>query len=187
MRSGEPSGPRRQAAVAPGTARPNDTRRDPVIAFGAMSRVRRVVLGLLLSALVAGCGIDTTSSPTPTPADFPDLASTLARRGVEIDDVVSGDAGCDDPVLIPTAIGFDASGLGLTTPVRLYLYIFRNRDAFERLRETVDVCAQRYVTDPETFESIDQSPYVLTGQGPWTPEFEAALRQGLEVAAGNGG
>jgi hypothetical protein len=43
------------------------------------------------------------------------------------------------------------------------------------------------VTDPETFESIDQSPYVLTGQGPWAPEFESTIRAGLAKAAGNGG
>ena len=58
---------------------------------------------------------------------------------------------------------------------------------FERLRSTVDDCARSFVTDPETFESIDQSPYVLAGQGPWAPAFEAALRAGLEAAAGNGG
>ena len=77
------------------------------------------------------------------------------------------------PSSIPTAISFDAAGEDQTTPVRLYLYIFRNRASFERLRTTVDDCARSYVTDPETFESIDQSPYVLTGQGPWAPGFEA--------------
>ena len=78
-------------------------------------------------------------------------------------------------------------GLDQATTVRLYLYIFRDRDAFERLRATVDACARSYVTDPETFESIDQSPFVLAGQGPWGQQFEAALRAGLLKAAGNGG
>ena len=31
-----------------------------------------------------------------------------------------------------------------------------------------------------------ESPYVLAGQGPWAPSFEAALREALEVAAGTG-
>ena len=150
--------------------------------------LRRVLLGLCLCALVVGgCGIVSTSPPAPTPADFSDLAIQLAQRGIVIDHVVSGDAGCDDPVLIPTSIAMDASGLGQTKPVRLYLYVFRTSEVFERLRSTVDECARSFVTDPESFESIDQSPYVLAGQGPWAPAFEAALREGLEVAAGNGG
>lgn len=148
----------------------------------------RVLVGLLLTALAcSGCGIVSTSPPEPTPADFPDLAIALTQRGLVIDHVVSGDAGCDDPVLVPTAIGLDASGLDQTKPVRLYLYIFRTSDVFERLRSTIDACARSFVTDAQSFESIDQSPYVLAGQGPWAPRFEAALRAGLEVAAGNGG
>ena len=43
------------------------------------------------------------------------------------------------------------------------------------------------MTDPETYESLEQSPFVIVGQGPWGPKFEAALRSGLEVAAGTGG
>ena len=78
---------------------------------------------------------------------------------------MSGDAGCDDPTLIPTAIGFDAAGLDQAEPVRIHLYIFRNRDSFERLRATVDACARSFVTDPETFETIEQSPFVVAGPG----------------------
>ena len=51
----------------------------------------------------------------------------------------------------------------------------------------MDDCARSFVTDPETYESIEQSPFVLVGQGPWGTRFEAALRGGLEVAAGTGG
>jgi hypothetical protein len=161
-----------------------------VLAFGPMSPTpaRRAPFGLLATAvLVAACGIVSTTPPAPTPADFPDLAIDLTQQGIVVDNVVAGDAGCTDPVLVPTAIGMDASGLGQSTPIRLYLYIFRTSQVFERLRSTVDVCARSFVTDPETFESIDESPYVLAGQGPWPPAFEAALRKGLEIAAGNGG
>jgi hypothetical protein len=69
----------------------------------------------------------------------------------------------------------------------MYVYIFSNREAFERLRATVDDCARNFVTDPETYESLEQSPFVIVGQGPWGPKFKAALRAGLEVAAGTGG
>jgi hypothetical protein len=91
-----------------------------------------------------------------------------------------------DPVLIPTAIGLDATGLDQDQRVRIYLYVFRNRASFEKLRASVDTCARDFVTDPDTFETIEQSPYVVAGQGPWAPEFEAAVRDAVAIAAGTG-
>ena len=139
-----------------------------------------------LAFALAGCGVVSTSAPAPTPADFQGIASEIVKRGVVIDRLVSGDAGCDDPTLNPTAIAFDASGLDQATPVRLYLYIFRNRTSYERLRGSIDGCARSFVTDPDTFESIESSPFVLAGQGPWAPEFKATLREALTVASGTG-
>jgi len=97
---------------------------------------------------------------------------------------VSGDAGCSDKVLAPTARSFDASGLDQTSTVRIYLYMFADRATYERLRTTVDACAASFVTDPQTYQSVEQSPFVMVGQGPWGQAFEAALRAGLIVAAG---
>ena len=154
-----------------------------------MSPTRPLALCFVLFAAVAvaACSFVETTPPAPTPADFQDTAIQLTRHGIALDRVVSGDAGCDDKVLAPTAIAFDASGLDQPTKVRMYLYIFRNRDAFERLRATIDDCARTFVTDPETYESLEQSPFVIVGQGPWGPKFKAALRATLEVAAGTGG
>ena len=149
-------------------------------------RPRFLQLAALVLVLVAACGRISIAEPEPTPADFLGIASELAKRGVVIDDVVSGDAGCQDPVLIPTAIGLTASGLDQAKPVRIYLYVFRNRDSFERLRATVDDCARSFVRDPETFETIEQSPFVVAAQGPWSSRFEDALREALKVAAGTG-
>ena len=42
------------------------------------------------------------------------------------------------------------------------------------------------MTDPETYDSIAQSPFVSPGQGPWAPQFEATLREVLETTAGSG-
>ena len=151
---------------------------------------RRPILAacLLLSAvIVAACGTISTTPPLPTPADFPGITAQLARQGVVVNHFVSGDAGCADPVLTPTAIAFDARGLDQADFVRIYIYIFRNREAFERLRASVDTCAASFVTDPDTLETAEESPFVLAGQGPWAPEFEQALRDGLAAAAGTGG
>jgi hypothetical protein len=150
--------------------------------------VRRWPAIVVLSALLfAGCGLVSRTPPPSGPADFPALDAQLAAVGIHVERVVSGDAGCEDPTLIPTAIGFDASGLDQASPVRIHLFIFRNRDAFERRRADVPSCAAAFVTDPDTFEQIEDSPYVAAGQGPWAPGFEAALRTGLAAAAGTGG
>ena len=144
-----------------------------------------LAIGLVV-LLVAACGVVSTSPPAPTPADFPGIAIELVKRGVVVEHPVSGDAGCSDRTLAPTAIGFDASGLDQAEVVRVYLYIFRNRAAFERLRASVDDCARNFITNPETYESIEDSPFVVAGQGPWGSRFKAALRDGLKVAAGTG-
>jgi hypothetical protein len=148
----------------------------------------RTISGALavLALIVAACGSVTITPPAPTPADITGIATELTTRGLTLGHLVSGDAGCEDPDLIPTAIGFDASGLDQPDPVRLRLYIFRNREAFERLRATVDMCARSYVNDPDGFESVEQSPYVLAAQGPWPAQFKAAIEEALEAAAGNG-
>ena len=159
-----------------------------------MASLRRVaappplllVVALAAALLVGACGSITTTAPAPTPADFQGLATELTKRAIAIDDLVGGDAGCDDKVLNPTAIGITANGLDQVEPVRIYLYIFRTRAAFERLRATIDGCARSFVTDPATFESVEQSPFVVAGQGPWAPRFEAAIREALLVAAGTG-
>jgi hypothetical protein len=149
-------------------------------------RLAAVPVFLAIAFVAAACGVLTTTPPAPTPADFQGIASEIVRRGIAIEHIVSGDAGCNDPVLNPTAIGLDASGLDQVETVRLYLYIFRNREVYERLRGAVDECARGFVTDPETFESIESSPFVLAGQGPWAPEFKAALRDALTEASGTG-
>ncbi len=97
--------------------------------FPAMSPIRLAVAALLMSALVAGCGVVSTTPPVPQPRPTSPTSPTACRASaIRIDHVVSGDAGCSDQELIPTAIGFDASGLDQASVVRLHLFIFRNHD-----------------------------------------------------------
>jgi hypothetical protein len=154
---------------------------------GGLRRARGFALLLATILLAAGCGTIAMTAPPATPTDFPGLAGRLNAAGIEVADWISGESGCDDADLRKTAIRFEASGLDQADPVTLYLYVFRNREAFERNREAVGPCAAQFVTDPETFEQVEQSPYVVAGQGPWAPDFEAALRRTLELAAGTGG
>jgi hypothetical protein len=148
-------------------------------------RARLVALGLAAVA-VAGCSVLVETPPPPTPADFQGIAGDMLQHGIEVDHVVSGDAGCDDPTLRQTAIALDAKGLDQATSTRVYVYIFRNRDVFERLRQTVDTCARAYVTDPSAYESLEVSPFVVAGPGPWAPDFRSAIRAAVTEAAGTG-
>ena len=185
--TGAPSGPVPRAAP---TGRLRHVHADGDSLRRVTHRLARI--GLLVSALVASvlvvsaCGVISTSAPAPTPADFQGIAEEFVTRGIVLDHLVSGDAGCADQKLTQTAIGFDASGLDQADVVRVRIFIFRDAEAYSRLRSTIDACAAAFVTDPSAFESIDDSPFVLAGQGPWAPEFKAALRQALDVAAGSG-
>ncbi len=115
----------------------------PDVHSAARPRARRLGLAvamLAIAALVAvGCSVlvDPTP-PSPTPADFGGIAAALVQAGIKVVHPVSGDAGCQDRVLGPTAISFEASGLDQATPVKIYTYLFADRATFERLRTTVD-------------------------------------------------
>jgi hypothetical protein len=150
---------------------------------------RRIALPCLLALafLLTGCAGVLQSPPVPDPEAFPGITGQLGRFGVEVLNWTSGEPGCDDPELSPTSIRFEAQGLDQASPVLLRIYIFRNREAWDRNLPDVDLCAAAWAEDPATFEMLQVSPYVLAGQGPWPPEFEAAIRQGIEEAAGNGG
>jgi hypothetical protein len=144
---------------------------------------------LLLAALflLSGCAAFRGATPEPTPLDFPGIAGQLALHGIEVGSPIAGDAGCTDATLIPTAIGFDAAGLDQAATVRVRVYIFRNRETYERRRPDVDACVAAWATDPATVEFVDASPYVVAIQGPVGARFKTALRESLTVAAGNGG
>lgn len=159
----------------------------PVLGPGRHQRRGAATLLLAVVALsTAACSALLEAAPTPTPQAFGGIVGELAREGVEAITWTSGDAGCDDPTLHPTAIRFDAQGLDQPTPVQLRIYIFRNREAWSRRLPDVESCVASWATDPETFEFVPMSPYVLAGQGPWPPQFERAIADGLAAAAGNG-
>lgn len=152
------------------------------------ARVDRALLALVavLAVAASGCQAIKVNAPEPTPLDFGGIAGDIALEGVTVGRPISGDAGCHDPNIIPTAVGFDVSGLGVSTPIRARVYIFRDRAAYERRRPDVDTCVAAYAADPATVEFIEASPYVLVVQGPIPDAFKTALRTGLTKAAGNG-
>jgi hypothetical protein len=157
---------------------------DPVSSVRPAPATRRLLVLWLVAVLVAGCAQVLETAPAPTPADFPGIAGQLGQRGITVDAVVSGDAGCPDAELARTAIRFSASGLDQDAPVHVRVYIFRDSATYDRRRETVDACARSFITDPDGLQMMDASPFVIVGQGPWGPRFTTALRDGLRSAAG---
>ncbi len=151
------------------------------------ARLGGAAISMALTLLLAGCAGILGSPPVPDPEPFPGITAQLGRFGVNVLTWTAGDAGCDDPTLSATAIRFEAQGLDQATPVLLRIYIFRNKEAWDRRLADVDSCAAAWTEDSATFELVQVSPYVLAGQGPWPPEFEAAIRQGIGAAAGSGG
>ena len=125
--------------------------------------------------------------PAPSPANFPSIAAQLAAAGITVTDQVSGDAGCKDSAarVRPRSASpprASTSRAGPDPPLHL-----------RRPRDLVRACElglglrPSFVTDPETYESVEPSPYVLAGQGPWGTQFRDTLRQVLTTAAGDGG
>ncbi len=147
-------------------------------------RTRSVVALATAMLLAAGCSGLAGTPPPPTPADFAGIVSFLSAEGIAVSGVKTGSAGCDDHDLVGPAISLDASGLDQSQPVPIHLYLFRNAAAYDRLRPAVDACAASYVTDPSTYESLDASPFVAAGQGPWGSGFREAVQTALTKAAG---
>ncbi len=149
-------------------------------------RARRTTLGLalLLAVGVAVAACDSFGPPPgPTPLDFPGLADQLELQGLTVVQPRSGDAGCTDPTLIPTAIGFDISGLGVTSPIHARVYLFADGPTYDRLRPAVDTCVAAWASDPAMIEFIETSPFVLALQGPVPDAFKAALRTAGRASA----
>ncbi|HKB27474.1 MAG TPA: hypothetical protein VKC59_00445 [Candidatus Limnocylindrales bacterium] len=142
---------------------------------------------LVAAMVLGGCSGLVDRGPSPTAQDFGGIVGALGAAGIVVRNPQSGNAGCTDSNLIPTAIGFEATGLGVTTPIHLRVYIFGDDAAWQRRRPDVDACVATWWTDPATFETVDASPYVLAGQGPWPGAFKAAIRAALLAAAGSGG
>jgi len=149
-------------------------------------RARGLAAALLLGVMLVGCSALRVSPPPPGPEPFPGIAGRLGQVGIDVSSWTSGDSGCEDPSLNPTAIRFTASGLDQSTPLTLRIYIFADRAAWDRRLADVDTCAGSWTTDPSTFQIIQTSPYVVAGQGPWPPQFAEALRKGIHAAAGSG-
>ena len=173
--------------LRPGRSLRPDLGRSPRPDLGrCLAAAATLALGLVAVTTLAACDAFTPQKPSPTPTDFAGIVAELARGGIAVDHVTEGDAGCPDQRLARTAVGFDATGIDQPTATRVYLYAFKDSATFDQLRPSVDSCARSYVTDPTAYATIESSPYLFAGAGPWAPGFKDALRQALMRAAVGG-
>jgi hypothetical protein len=146
-----------------------------------------LILATLLLLLAAGCGSvldDARGEPAATPTNFNGLVEQLAAREFSVANVVSGDPGCNDQVLVPMAIAFDVSGGGIEGSVQARVYRFRNDESYQKLRSTVDACAAEWISDPAALLMVDASPYVLVTEGVPAGVVADAIRAAVREAAG---
>jgi hypothetical protein len=154
---------------------------------GGVKRVRHLAVGIAAAALLVGCGsaLDAArGEPSASPTDFAGLVRTFADRDLAVSGVVSGDPGCDDHHLAPMAISFHIAGGAESLPLIARAYRFRNDEAYQRLRESVDACATQWVTSPNALLVVDASPYVLFVDGATDEAFKVLVRAALNEAAG---
>ncbi len=146
-----------------------------------------LILAALLLLLVAGCGSvldDARGEPAATPTNFNGLVEQLAAREFAVANVVSGDPGCSDQVLVPMAIAFELSGGGLEGAAQARVYRFKSDESYQRLRASVDTCAAAWISDPATLLMVDASPYVLVTEGVPAGAAADAIRAAVREAAG---
>ena len=171
----------RSAGHATAEPRPGASGR-PVVASGSMSLPRSLGLGLVV-LLVAGCSYVETTPPPPTPADF--RGSPASSSSAASSSTASSRATPAATTRSSARPPSRSTRRGSTRRPRSGSTCTSsgNRATFERLRATIDACARTYVTDPQTYESVEQSPFVMAGQGPWG----RAVRGGPAQGAGGGG
>jgi hypothetical protein len=173
-----------RSGIRPAACAPASLASVPLARIPAISACVRLLALAVIAGIAAGCSGAIGATPRPTAADFEGLVGGLHTRGISVADVRSGDPGCDDPNMVAPAISFHAAGLDQPEPVLVRLYIFRNRDAYDRRRADVDACARAFVTDPSSFEALDAPPFVAVGAGPWGTAFRDAFRATLIEGSG---
>jgi hypothetical protein len=140
------------------------------------------------AALVAACaGPPVAASPQPVTGVFQQLT---VHDGTTVN-LVSGDPGCDIPVMVPFAVHAQIRvPSSSTTTTDVYLFTYENRPAYDRQADAFEECKMAYAASAAAggrpVDELDISPFRAFGPG-WTPEVRAALLQSMSEAAGNGG
>jgi hypothetical protein len=139
---------------------------------------------LVAPLLIAGCY--SLAEPSFHPGDPRQVLVALSKRGVQIQQSVSGDSACSDPGLIANVVLMVATVRSDPTPRDVYLYTFRSKN-WEGSQAPVDACQLEYQrahpNDP--VDRLDIPTYRALGID-WSNELKTALHDGLEEASSEG-
>lgn len=145
---------------------------------------------LWLVIFIAACGGQPSprgAAPTPTAGDMSAVQAALALRGVTIQDVVSGDAGCPaQPGLHSNAARFDIVLAGDSQPYQFYLFRWRRPSDFEAAAQHFTDCVDDFaasVTGDVPVDDLEVAPWRAYGPG-WSEDLAVTLEQALRDVGG---
>ena len=148
--------------------------------------LRRVLLGLA-AVLVVGCGVFV--APSATPGEMNDLIAALVVRGVTVQHLTSGDAGCPGSTLHSNGVHFQVSLSGDAPSIDVYLLRWKSTTDFNGAAADVAGCVAEYQAAHlgSTIDQISLDPWRVYGPN-WSPAFKDMLNAALlSVGGGTGG
>ncbi len=142
--------------------------RSPSLRLFALPAVALVVLG----------GCYSFAQPSFHPGNNRQLLVAITRRGVDAELTV-GESACSDRGLIPNALHLRATVVSDPEPRDVWIYSFRPK-GWEATQAPVDACQAEYAAaDPDATISRMDIPVYRAFGADWSPELEAAVREGL--------
>jgi hypothetical protein len=144
---------------------------------------RRAAL-VIAPLLMAGCY--NFAEPSFHPGDPRQVLVALSKRGVQVQQSVSGDSACSDPGLVANVVHLTATVPSDPTPRDIYLYTFRSKN-WEGSQAPLDACEAEYqrAHSNDTVDRLDIPTYRALGID-WSNELRTALNDGLEEASTEG-
>jgi hypothetical protein len=146
--------------------------------------VRTMLLGLLAALTLLSCSY-MVGSAQPTPADeVADVIAQLVVRGVTVQGLTSGEAGCPGSALHSNGVHFQATLSGQATAADVYLLRWKSSDAFTADATEFDACVAEYEA-AHPLSTVDQfalDPWRAYGPG-WSPQLRSTLEDALRAAA----
>jgi len=138
--------------------------------------LRLLALPAVAMAVLTGCY--SFAQPSFHPGNNRQLLIAITRRGVEAQLTV-GESACSDRGLVPNALHLRATVASDPEPRDVWIYSFRPK-GWEATQASVDACQAEYAAANRgsTITRMDIPIYRAFGAD-WSPELEAAVREGL--------
>jgi hypothetical protein len=144
----------------------------------------RALPALLAALLLAGCGAIGGASPTPAYA-VNDVIGQLVVRGVTVEHVTSGDAGCPGSQLHSNGVHLQVAMAGEAGASDIYLLNWLSSAAFAAAAADFDSCVAEYQTAHPgvTIDQVALDPWRAYGAN-WSPDLHSTLASALQAASG---